>query len=145
MGSLPPNKAGVGSAVNDTVREVGGALGVAVLGSVLTSQYTSAISASTTGLTEGASRVADDSLGGAVGVAQELGGTTGAALLDAAQAAYVDGFGLALTVAAFVALAGAAVAAIWLPSREPAGADERSAPDETAIEGALTAVAVLAA
>lgn len=120
MGSLPASKAGVGSAVNDTVREVGGALGVAVLGSVLSSQYTSAVSSSTGGLADGAAHAADDSLGGAVGVAQQLGGDTGAALLHAAQGAYIDGFGLALTVAACVALAGAVVAAIWLPSREPA-------------------------
>lgn len=143
MGSLPPSKAGVGSAVNDTVREVGGALGVAVLGSVLTSQYTSAISSSTTGLSEGAAHVADDSLGGAVGVAQQLGGGTGAALLDAAQAAYIDGFGLALTIAAFVAIAGAAVAAIWLPSWEAASTDVPV--DDTPVHDALTPVRVLAA
>jgi hypothetical protein len=138
MGSLPASKAGVGSAVNDTVREVGGALGVAVLGTVLSSQYAGSLASSTNGLSEGAAHVADDSLGGAVGVAQQLGGDTGAALLDAAQAAYIDGFGLALTVAAFVALAGAAVAAIWLPSR---GAVGTGAP----VEEALAGIGVLAA
>jgi Na+/melibiose symporter-like transporter len=117
MGSLPAAKAGVGSAVNDTVREVGGALGVAVLGSVLASQYTGAISSSTAALPDEAAHVAGDSLGGAVVVAQQVGGSAGAAILEAAQAAYVDGFGLALTIAAVVAAAGAAVAAIWLPAR----------------------------
>lgn len=116
MGSLPAAKAGVGSAVNDTVREVGGALGVAVLGSVLASQYTGAVASATTGMPTDAAHIASDSLGGAVLVAQELGGSTGAAVLQAAQAAYVDGFGLALTIAAAVAAAGAAVAAIWLPA-----------------------------
>jgi EmrB/QacA subfamily drug resistance transporter len=126
MGSLPAAKAGVGSAVNDTVREVGGALGVAVLGSVLASQYTGAISPATTALPADAAQVAGDSLGGAVVVAQQLGGSTGAAVLHAAQAAYIDGFGLALTIAAAVAAAGAVVAAIWLPARaqQPAVAVE---------------------
>jgi EmrB/QacA subfamily drug resistance transporter len=117
MGSLPAAKAGVGSAVNDTVREVGGALGVAVLGSVLASQYTGAISSETAALPTEAAHVAGDSLGGAVLVSQELGGSTGAAILEAAQTAYVNGFGLALTIAAVVAAAGAAIAAIWLPAR----------------------------
>jgi EmrB/QacA subfamily drug resistance transporter len=117
MGSLPAAKAGVGSAVNDTVREVGGALGVAVLGSVLASQYSGAVGATTQSLPPEAAHTANDSLGGAVLVAQEVGGSAGGAILGAAQAAYVDGFGLALTIAAMVAAAGAAVAAIWLPAR----------------------------
>jgi EmrB/QacA subfamily drug resistance transporter len=134
MGSLPAAKAGVGSAVNDTVREVGGALGVAVLGSVLASQYTSAISSTTATLPAEAAHVAGDSLGGAVGVAQQVGGSTGAALLDAARAAYVDGFGLALTIAAVVAAAGAAVAAIWLPARaEHSTAEDSELGDEVLI------------
>lgn len=125
MGSLPAAKAGVGSAVNDTVREVGGALGVAVLGSVLASQYTGAIAPTTTALPADAAHVAGDSLGGAVVVAQQVGGSAGAAILEAAQAAYLDGFGLALTIAAVVAAAGAAIAAIWLPARaEQPVADE---------------------
>jgi EmrB/QacA subfamily drug resistance transporter len=117
MGSLPASKAGVGSAVNDTVREVGGALGVAVLGSVLTSQYTGAMTATTDALPAEASHVAGDSLGGAVVIAQQVGGPAGADILEAARAAYLDGFGVALTIAAVVAAAGAAVAAIWLPAR----------------------------
>ena len=69
MGSLPPAKAGIGSAVNDTVREVGGALGVAVLGSVLASQYTSTID--TAGVPGPAAGAAGESLGGAVVAAQQ--------------------------------------------------------------------------
>ncbi len=117
MGSLPAAKAGVGSAVNDTVREIGGALGVAVLGSVLASQYTGAVTSATAGLPAHAAHTAGDSLGGAVVVAQQVGGSSGAAILHAAQAAYLGGFGLALTIAAAVAAAGATVAAIWLPAR----------------------------
>jgi EmrB/QacA subfamily drug resistance transporter len=119
MGSLPPSKAGVGSAVNDTVREVGGALGVAVLGSILASQYATSIGTAAEGMPEPAAETASDSLGGAVLVAQQVGGQAGSALLDAARSAYIDGFGLALVVAAGVAAAGAAIAALWLPSRAP--------------------------
>jgi Na+/melibiose symporter-like transporter len=138
MGSLPAAKAGVGSAVNDTVREVGGALGVAVLGSVLASQYTGAIAPATAALPTEAAHAASDSLGGAVVVAQQVGGSTGATILEAAQAAYVDGFGLALTIAAVVAAAGAAVAAIWLPSRaeQPATVDSDVDVDETVLAAA---------
>jgi hypothetical protein len=117
MGSLPPAKAGIGSAVNDTVREVGGALGVAVLGSVLSSHYSSAVGAATSGLSPAAEDAAGDSLGGAIVTAQQTGGSAGAALVEAARAAWLDGFGLAMTVAAAVAAAGAVVAAIWLPAR----------------------------
>ena len=123
MGSLPAAKAGVGSAVNDTVREVGGALGVAVLGSIVASKYAASMSSATVGLPRPAAEVAGDSLGGAVVVAQHVGGQAGAAVLDAARVAYVDGFGLALVVAAAVAFAGAVVAAVWLPARATATVD----------------------
>jgi hypothetical protein len=134
MGSLPPEKAGIGSAVNDTVREVGGALGVAVLGSVLASQYTSALGSATAGLPPSGADAAGDSLGGAVVVAQQTGGSTGAALLDAARTAWLDGFGVAMTVAAAVAAAGALVAAIWLPARSEAGAEALAMPGEGDLE-----------
>lgn len=70
MGALPPSKAGVGSAVNDTVREVGGALGVAVLGSLVAGRFTSHIVATTRSLPDPARESASDSLGGALRVAK---------------------------------------------------------------------------
>jgi EmrB/QacA subfamily drug resistance transporter len=113
MGSLPASKAGIGSAVNDTVREVGGALGVAVLGSILASQYAGSMSSDAAGAPD----AARESLGGAVLVAQQTGGQAGDALLSAARDAYLSGCGVALAVAAAVAAAGAVLAAVWLPSR----------------------------
>ena len=65
MGSLPPAKAGVGSAMNDVVRELGGTLGVAVLGSVLTSSYGSGMDDATAGLPPAAAEAAGDSVGAA--------------------------------------------------------------------------------
>jgi EmrB/QacA subfamily drug resistance transporter len=128
MGSLPASKAGVGSAVNDTVREVGGALGVAVLGSVLASQYASSMSSDAAGAPD----AARESLGGAVLVAQQTGGPAGEALLSAAREAYLSGFGVALTVAAAVAAAGALLAAVWLPSRPDAEQAEEAVADAEA-------------
>ena len=123
MASLPLGKAGVGSAVNDTTRELGGALGVAVLGSLLASAFRSAMAPAVAGLPEQAA-AAIESLGAALAVAGALG-PEGAALALAARVGYVDAMGTALLVgAAVVALASALVAA-FLPSRvgrlEPVG------------------------
>ena len=119
MGSLPVTKAGVGSAMNDTTRQVGGALGVAVLGSVLSSGYTARL-----GSTEG-SPVPDqarDGIGAAMRIADQLPGASGAALSDAARTAFLHGMSVASLAAAGVAAAGAVVAIVWLPSRAPAQA-----------------------
>jgi EmrB/QacA subfamily drug resistance transporter len=116
MGSLPLAKAGVGSAMNDTTRQVGGALGVAVLGSVLASTYSAAMTPLVTALPPPAAELALDSVGGAARVAGEIG-EAGAALVRAAASAFVDGMGNAALVAAGVALAGAMVAAVFLPAR----------------------------
>jgi DHA2 family multidrug resistance protein-like MFS transporter len=99
---------------------------VAVLGSVLGSQYSGAMEQPAAELPAGASHVASDSLGGALVVGQQVGGRAGASLVDAAKDAYLGGFGLSLTIAAVVAFVGAAIAAIWLPARasDMAGAEE---------------------
>lgn len=117
MGALPPAKAGVGSAVNDTVREVGGALGVAVLGSLVAGRFTAHIQPTTAVLPEAAEETASDSLGGAIGIAQHLDQPLAGELTLAARDAFMSGFGLALTVGAVVTLIGAALAARWLPAR----------------------------
>jgi EmrB/QacA subfamily drug resistance transporter len=117
MGSLPLAKAGVGSAMNDTTRQVGGALGVAVLGSVLASSYASAMAPAVRGLPSTAASAATDSIGGAVEVAGRLGGSSGAAILQAAHSAFANGMGNALIVAAIVAFVGALVALFFLPAR----------------------------
>ena len=83
MGSLPLAKAGVGSAMNDTTRQVGGALGVAVLGSVLASTYSAAMAPVVAALPAPAADLALDSVGGAARVASQIG-EAGAALLRAA-------------------------------------------------------------
>ena len=78
MGSLPKAKAGIGSAMNDVVREVGGTLGVAVLGSVLASSYGNGMDGAVRGLPHDAAEAASDSVGGAHDVAAQIGGDAAA-------------------------------------------------------------------
>jgi EmrB/QacA subfamily drug resistance transporter len=122
MGSLPRAQAGVGSAVNDTTRMVGGSLGVAILGSLLSAGYHATIdgSAAVARLPASAAAAARDSLGGAVGVATRLGGSTGQSVLDDARDAFVHAMSHAVVVGAGVALVGALFALVWLPARAPA-------------------------
>ena len=122
MGSLPRAKAGVGSAVNDTTRQIGGALGVAILGSLLASTYASSLG-------EAVPAAAKASVGAALDLARQLGGEQGTALAAAAKSAYVDGMGVGVLVAAGVALLGSLVALAFLPSR--ARMESEPAPDDT--------------
>lgn len=116
MGSVPLAKAGVGSAMNDTTRQIGGALGVAILGSLLASVYASNMGSAVAGLPAQAADVAQDSIGGAFRVAESLG-AAGQPLIDAANQAFVDGMSVSVWVAAAIALVGAVVTAIYLPAK----------------------------
>ena len=102
MVSVPLNKAGVGSAVNDTTREFGGALGIAVLGSIVASQYRSEFD--TSALSPEVAEVAGESIGGAVGVGEQMGGAAGAAIVDAAGVAFTNAVNVAFLVAAVIAM-----------------------------------------
>jgi MFS family permease len=117
MASLPLGKAGVGSAVNDTTRELGGALGVAVLGSLLASHYRSALPDSLAGVPGPALAVARNSLGAALEVAARLGGPAGAALAAAAKSAFVSAFSSSLVVAAAVVSGAAVLVRRFYPDR----------------------------
>ena len=117
MSSVPLGRAGVGSAMNDTTRELGGALGVAVLGSIVTSQYASGITSDLADLPEEARRVADTGLTGALQVGAQIGGEQGANLIGAARQAFVDGLGIAAIVGSIVVVIAAIAARILLPAR----------------------------
>src|SRR5262249_8764603 len=119
MGSLPLAKAGVGSAVNDTTRQVGGAVGVAVVGSVFTSVYASHLADGVRGdpIPPPALSTAPEGIGNAFAVATRLGGQTGADLVATAKSAFVDAFHVGLYVGAGVALIGAIAVLIWMPAR----------------------------
>jgi EmrB/QacA subfamily drug resistance transporter len=116
MSALPPSKAGVGSAVNDTTREIGGALGVAVVGSVLSSVYADAMadSGSLDALPVELRSEAQDSVGAASIIARSLG-DRGDELRAAAVQSFTSAMEHTLLVAASVAAVAAVLAALVLP------------------------------
>jgi len=119
LASVPREKAGVGSAVNDTTREIGGTLGVAVLGSIMASVYGGQIldALSGTPLPAGLRAAAGDSLAAALQIAGDVGSTAGQGIALAAQDAFVHAFQIGSVVTGAVALVGAAIALLFLPAR----------------------------
>jgi hypothetical protein len=116
MSTLPPQRAGVGSAVTNTFRQVGGAMGVAILGAVISAVYRREVTGSLTALPGPARGQAAESISGAYGVARAAG--PGAhALLDAANRAFVTAMHWASGVGAVIAAAGVGVAFAFLPTR----------------------------
>jgi EmrB/QacA subfamily drug resistance transporter len=103
--SLPQDKAGVASAVNDTTREVGGALGIALLGSLMTIGYHNRMdAAATANLPAPLAGMAHDSIGGAAQAASQLDGPQAAQLMASARSAFVAGAAMSFYVAAAVGL-----------------------------------------
>ena len=119
MGSLPLAKAGVGSAVNDTTRQVGGAMGVAIVGSVLASTYGNKIGDFFAGTAAPAEAVtaAKGSIGGAFGVAAELPAQLSNTLISTANQAFVEAMHWGVVVAAIATGIGVFVAWFFLPAR----------------------------
>jgi hypothetical protein len=129
MSVLPREKAGVGSAVSNTIRQIGGALGVAALGAIVSSVYRDDVTTATAGLPDAAREVAQESISGAYGVAGQAG-PAGAALMSSANDAFITAMHYASVGSTIFALLGALVAAIWLPGKRPA-----AAPAPTTAEG----------
>ncbi|MEA2466755.1 MAG: hypothetical protein QOJ57_881 [Thermoleophilaceae bacterium] len=123
MGALPPEKAGVGSAINDTVRNIGGVLGVAVIGSVATSAFSSRMADATAHLPSQAADAASGSITGALQVA-DAAGAAGSTLAETARQSFMTAASGGELVAAAVAVIGAALALRYLPARETAPAGE---------------------
>ena len=133
MGVVPRAKAGVGSAVNDATRLLGGTLGVAVIGSVFASLYASRLtSALPATLPATVARTAHGSVGAALTVAGKLLHTghpaVAAAVHDAARSAFFHGFHAGNYVAAGVAAAGALMALALLPAHPKVGSDDAPQP-----------------
>jgi EmrB/QacA subfamily drug resistance transporter len=123
MGAVPEAKAGVGSAMNDLLRQLGGALGVAVIGSVINTVYRDQMAGALAGLPAAAADAAGDSVGAAVAIADQVGGAAGQALAGAARSGFTDALGVAALVAAGFAIVTAIVVARAMPAR-PAVVDE---------------------
>jgi EmrB/QacA subfamily drug resistance transporter len=145
MASLPVGKAGVGSAVNDTTRELGGALGVAVLGSVSAAAYADAMrTGPVTAITEPFRSMARSSLGEAARVAADLPGG-GQGLLDSARAAYTGAMSDALVIAAVLLAATAVLVTRYYGVDDRADVASGAArPAEGGVHGPLPQPAALA-
>lgn len=118
MGSLPVDKAGVGSAVNDTTRELGGTLGVAVIGSIFSSIYIGALGDGpvVSSLPAEARLATEESVAAAGIVARNLGGVAPAYLAEVSDA-FLSGLAVACLAVAAVAAAGSLFALRYLPAR----------------------------
>jgi EmrB/QacA subfamily drug resistance transporter len=114
MAAVPRDRAGMGSATNDTTRELGGALGVAVLGSLVTGQFANGVASAVSGLPAGVREEAEGSLGGVIGL--NFRGLLPDRVVVVARQAFVDGLGLATTVSAVVVAVAAILVYKFLPS-----------------------------
>ena len=115
VASAPPERAGAASGISETGAELGGALGIAILGSIGMAVYRASWpTRSRRAIPAEAAAVARDTLGGAVGVASQLGGQAGAALVEAAREAFVQGLQLTVALSAAVAVGVAVMAAVLL-------------------------------
>jgi EmrB/QacA subfamily drug resistance transporter len=122
MGSLPGEHTGVGAGTNGTFLQAGGALGVAVVGSLLSNRYQDLM---TTALAphhipQAIQNIILGSIGGALNVAARLGGQTGALLAHLARSSFLSGMQLGLLTAAIVALTGTVIALATIPGKAPA-------------------------
>ena len=135
MGALSKNKAGVGSAVNDATRLLGGTLGVAIIGSVYASLYSNRLSSELPArFPSSLSALTHQSVGAALTVSQRLSAlgrpAIGAEVYRAASDAFLRGLEVGCLVAGSVAIAGAVLAASFLPAQPttPAPAPEEAPP-----------------
>jgi len=122
MGSLPREMAGVGSAINDTSREIGGTLGVAIVGSIFATSYGPKIVdlLSPFALPQAAVSAAEESVGAAFAVSEQVSDPTlASAIRDVASTSFLDGFQVACTTVGVVAILGSLLAYRFLPAHAP--------------------------
>jgi hypothetical protein len=115
MMAVPARRAGAGSAMNDATRELGAALGIAILGSVAASHYATKIAPFLRHLTPSEASTARTSIAGAARVAQTLPARAGRVLEHAANVAFVDGVHVAVSVGAVLATISAIIVYRYLP------------------------------
>lgn len=137
MSSVPRNRSGMGSAMNDTTRELGASLGIAVLGSLIANQYASNIAPVAEDLPGEAGAAVGDSLAGAVAVTDQMGAGGGTAadaasqIAFAAQEAFMDANQYAMAISAVIAIGTAILMLIALPRGDKSlSAEPGSAPQE---------------
>ena len=134
MSAVPPAKAGVGSAVNDTTREVGGALGIAVLGSVASAAFRSSLDVGGLNLPPAVAEQAKESVGAAMFIARGL--PNGAELAGRAGASFTDAFNTVGLVSAGFMLVSAVIVALLYRRKAEADAVAASRPALALVEDA---------
>jgi len=135
VGSAPPERAGAASGISETGVELGGALGISVLGSIGIAVYRTGVADGLpAGVPATAAVAARDTLGGAVGVAGQLPGQLGAQLLDAARDAFVQGMQIAAAISSVVAFAVAILAVVMLRNVRSGAAGDDSGEGATGAE-----------
>jgi EmrB/QacA subfamily drug resistance transporter len=134
MATVPEGNASLGSAINDTSRQVGAALGIGIMGSLANAAYASRIGPAATRLGSGVAAAARQSVNAAVQIADRIGGPAGSALRRAAITAFSDGFGIAVLVIGVVLALGAVVIGRRLPS-EDTSPDQPEAPLAVSADG----------
>jgi hypothetical protein len=141
MSAVPSRRAGAGSAMNDAARELGAALGVAILGSIAASKYGEKLSRLLVGLPPASRHTAQSSLSGALQVASQLRDVPGAVLETGARLAFLDGMHLACFVGSVLALIAAAVVLRYLPRQLPADAGAGTTADASEVGIGVAALA----
>jgi MFS transporter, DHA2 family, multidrug resistance protein len=138
VSSAPPERAGAASGISETGAELGGALGIAILGSVGVAIYRGELADRLPAeLPAGPAAAARDTLGSAVAVAGELPGRLGAVVLQTAREAFVEGMRISSGIAAVVAVGLAILALVMLRDRPAASAAEEADTDPAAAAAAL--------
>jgi Na+/melibiose symporter-like transporter len=134
VGAVPAAKSGVASATNTVARMVSGALGVAVVGSLVSSLYANDVDGSLGGLPAQAQAGAEDSVGAADAIAAQLPPDAASGLLATTGNAFTEAMGTGLLVAAALAAITAVLVARYLPAREPvAGGAPTAEPDRAPV------------
>ncbi len=143
VGSAPPERAGAASGISESAFELGGALGISILGSIGIAIYRRDVAdALPAGIPADAAVVAKDTLGGAVGIASELPAQLGATVLAVAQDAFVQGMQVAAAISGVLAVGVALFAVAVLRNVRADGAESEPEPvhpepARTSIDGAL--------
>jgi DHA2 family multidrug resistance protein-like MFS transporter len=129
VGSAPPERAGAASGISETGAELGGALGIAILGSIGTAVYRNElVNRLPSGVPSEVVKIASDTLGAAVGVAEQLPDQLGSVLLGITRTAFVQGLHLAAAISSTVAI-GAAIMILVFLRRVPARAEQEPQPN----------------
>jgi MFS transporter, DHA2 family, multidrug resistance protein len=142
LATLPPQRAGSGSAVQNTMRQVGGALGVAILGSVLSTVYGNQVLSALGVLPASVASTASDSVGSTYGVVDQLvsqealSASQGSALIDAANGAFVDAMHVVTLIVVIVLAVAASVVFFFLPRRGDVGPARTADVPDAATQGA---------